>query len=108
MGAAPLWRSRPVRAWAFEVSAGLLLIAVVRPALLSGANRLWMRLGQLLHRVMHPLASGLLFFAIVTPLGLLLRALGKDPLRLKPCHRSSYWVLRDPPGPAPKTMTNQF
>ena len=97
MGAAPLWRGRPVKASAFAVSAGLLLIALVRPALLGGVKRF-----------MNAVTAGLLFFAVITPAGLLLRMLGKDPLRLKPCHRSSYWVHRNPPGPEPNTMTNQF
>jgi len=97
MGAAPLWRGRPVRAWAFAVSAVFLLIALVRPVLFGKARRF-----------LNSVAAGFLFFAVITPFGLLLRMLGKDPLQLKPCHRSSYWVLRDPPGPEPDTMTNQF
>ena len=52
---------------------------------------------------------GLLFFATVTPMGLAMRALGKDPLRLRfEPELKSYWIERQPPGPAPETMKNQF
>jgi hypothetical protein len=52
---------------------------------------------------------GLLFFGAVLPTGFVMRALGKDPLRLKiEGNRESYWVKRRPPGPAPETMKDQF
>jgi hypothetical protein len=104
----PFLRGRPLRLWALGASGGFLLITLVRPTLFSGANKLWMRLALLLSRIMNPVVTGLLFFAVVTPIGLLLRMLGKDSLKLKPGNRSSYWILRNPPGPGPNTMTHQF
>ena len=52
---------------------------------------------------------GLLFYVTVTPIGLIMRATGKDPLRLKfdPSARS-YWIERTPPGPDPRSMKHQF
>jgi hypothetical protein len=104
----PLVRGRPLRIWALVASGGILLITLLRPTLLGGANRLWMKLARLLSRIMNPLMIGLLFYAVVAPLGLLLRMLGKDPLSLKPGNRTSYWVVRNPPGPEPDSMPNQF
>jgi hypothetical protein len=56
-----------------------------------------------------PVAMGLVFVTTVVPIGLVMRALGKDPLRLRrDSDAASYWIPRDPPGPAPDTMKNQF
>jgi hypothetical protein len=52
---------------------------------------------------------GILFFLVITPAAILLRLFGKDPLRLHyDKSAASYWIPRDPPGPAPDTMANQF
>jgi hypothetical protein len=68
-----------------------------------------MRLGMLLHRIVSPIALGIMFFLVITPMGLLMRALGKDPLRLRlRPDEGSYWIDRRPPGPAPETMKDQF
>jgi hypothetical protein len=104
----PLLHHRPMRVWAIMISSGFLLITLVRPTLFSGANRLWMKLAYLLSRVMNPVVIGLLFFLVLTPMGFLLRLFGKDPLKLKPESQSSYWIARNPPGPPPGSMNNQF
>ncbi len=67
-----------------------------------------MKLAFLLSRIVNPVVIGLLFFLVLTPMGFLLRLFGKDPLKLKPDSGPSYWILRNPPGPAPRTMNQQF
>jgi len=58
---------------------------------------------------MSPIVMALLFFTTVTPIAVLLRAFGKDPLRVRrDSSVSTYWIDRRPPGPAPSTMTRQF
>jgi hypothetical protein len=77
--------------------------------LLRPFNRLWFRFGLLLSRVVNPLVMGLLFYFTVTPIGLIMRALGKDPLRLRFDRGArTYWIDRQPPGPEPETMRQQF
>jgi hypothetical protein len=50
-----------------------------------------------------------MFFAVMLPIGLLLRWRGKDLLRLKLDPAApSYWIEREPPGPPPDTMRNQY
>ena len=105
----PLVAGGAVRAWSVAIAAAFLAIALLRPALLAPLNRVWLKLAMLLHRVISPLVLGVLFYLVVAPTGLLMRALGKDPLRLKFDRGSvSYWIERRPPGPAPETMRNQF
>jgi hypothetical protein len=82
---------------------------LVRPGLLAGLNRQWTKLGVLLGKVVSPIALGLLFYCAIAPLGIVMRLAGKDPLRLKFDRAAeSYWIRREPPGPAPDSMTNQF
>ena len=99
------------RGWAGWVIAAVLLAlaAALVPSLLRPLNRLWLRLGLMLHRLTSPLILGFLFFAVITPVGLLMRLFGKRPLQLRfDPQASSYWTQRQPPGPDPRSMTNQF
>jgi len=97
------------RWWAVVVGAIIAGIAQLRPDLLAPFNALWFRFGLLLHRVVSPVILALLFFTTVAPVGLLMRAFGKDPLRLKKDRAAdSYWILREPPGPSPESMKQQF
>jgi hypothetical protein len=68
-----------------------------------------MKFALLLYTVMNPLTMALLFFLVVTPIGVVMRLAGKDFLRkrLEP-EAASYWLPRDPPGPAPDSMKQQF
>jgi hypothetical protein len=103
------WRGGALRLWPFGVAAVFLLLALARPAWLAPLNRLWTRLGLLISRVTNPIMMGVIFFLVVTPVALLVRLRGKDPLRLErdPAAKS-YWILREPPGPLPETMSEQF
>ena len=105
----PLWYGQAVRGWSVGAAAAFALAALLKPSLLARPNRLWMRLGLVLAKIVSPLALGLLFYAVLAPFGLLVRLTGKDPLRLRrdPA-ASSYWIARKPPGPPPDSMTNQF
>ncbi len=105
----PLVSSGAVRWWAAGVAATFALLAFVAPRVLAPLNRAWMKLGLWMGRVVSPIVLGILFFVVFWPMGLLMRAAGKDPLRLKkPSNVSTYWVERKPPGPKPESLHNQF
>ncbi len=109
LAAAPLIHGGEARWWALGVAAVFLAAALLAPRLLKPLNILWFKLGTVLHHVVTPVVMGLLFFVTVTPVGLLMRLSGKDPLRLKrPAGTASMWIPRQPPGPAPDSMRNQF
>ena len=94
---------------ALAAAAVFLVLAIAAPRLLRPLNRLWHRFGLLLARFMNLLVLGLLFYFVITPMGLIMRMAGKDPLRLRwRPEADSYWIERAPPGPKPETMKNQF
>lgn len=105
----PLLTDGVMRLWSLIVAGIFLLLALVIPSALAPANRLWMKFGELLHRILSPIALGFVFYVAVLPTGLLLRLFGKDPLRLRlDSSAESYWIKREPPGPAAKSLNNQF
>jgi hypothetical protein len=105
----PLLRGGELRWIPLAIAAVFLGVALAAPATLAPLNRLWMRLGRLLHGVVNPIVMAIIFFGVVTPAGLIMRALGRDPLHLELDRQtSSYWIARQPPGPAPDTMRQQF
>jgi predicted membrane metal-binding protein len=104
-----LWRSGTTWHWSLPLAAAFLVVALVYPRLLAPLNRLWLKFGLLLYKVMNPLILGLLFFVTIMPIGLVMRAFGKDFLRLRLDRNArSYWIERTPPGPPPQSMRNQF
>ena len=105
----PLLGGRDPRWWAAAIAAAFVGVAMLRPGLLRPLNRLWLRLGLILHRVVNPLVLAVLFFGAVTPTALLMRLVGKDPLsrRFEPS-AVSYWIDRRPPGPTADSMRRQF
>ena len=109
IGLLPLLHSDAVRWWGLGIAAAFLALALAAPKALAPLNRLWMKFGLLLHAVVSPTVMAFLFFSTVTPIALIMRAFGKDPLHLKldPGART-YWIDRTPPGPAPDTMPRQF
>jgi len=105
----PLWRGAPVRLWALIAALVFLGAAIVIPRALAPLNRLWLRFGELLNRITSPIALAILFYGVVMPTGIAMRLFGKDPLRLRrDAQARSYWIDRDPPGPPPDSLKNQF
>ncbi len=77
------WRDGPALWSLLALAAVLVLSALLRPALLESLNRAWFRLSLLMGRIMTPLVMAVLFYGLITPVALLLRLKGDDPLRLK-------------------------
>ena len=84
------------------------LVAIIAPGLLTPFNRAWMKLGELMGKIVSPLVLGIIFFVLITPVALVTRLFGRDELRLKKTNASSYWIDRAPPGPAGDSFKNQF
>ena len=105
----PLIKGSPVRSWALLLAAVFTSAAVLRPQLLAPLNRLWIKLGLALNRVVSPVALFLVYCLAIVPTAWVLRALGKDPLRLRMDPQAkTYWIQRSPPGRADEQMKRQF
>ena len=105
----PLLHGDFPRWWAMGVAAVFALVALLKARWLAPLNRGWMRLGLLLSRIVSPIALGLVYYAVMTPIGLLMKAAGKDPLQLRrDPTAASYWRVRAPPGPRPDSMNHPF
>jgi len=103
------WHGGRLWPWTRALAALFLVGALFYPAALNPLNRIWHRFGLILHKLVNPIVMGLVFFGTVLPTGLIMKAMGKDSLRLRRDPRAaSYWILRQPPGPAPETMKDQF
>lgn len=103
------WFDNPLWPWWLAGAAVFLALAYAAPRMLAPLNRLWTKLALLLYKIVNPLTMGFLFFLVMTPMGVVMRVFGKDFLRRRrdPAAKS-YWIAREPPGPAPDSMKNQF
>ena len=80
--------------WPWVITAPLWALALVHPPWLRPVYRIWMRFGLLASRVMTPLVLGIVFFVMISPMALVMRLMGKDPMRraLDP-KQTSYRVM---------------
>jgi hypothetical protein len=109
VGLVPRLHHKPIRLWALAVSCIFALAALVVPAILRPLNRIWMRLAELIGKITNPIITGVMFYLLFTPVALVTRLFRKDRLRLNPDpDADTYWIPRQPPGPAAESMRNQF
>lgn len=105
----PLIAGASIRWWALALAALFLVTAFIKPRLLSPLNRIWTKIGLVLHRIVSPIALFVVFCLAVLPTGLVMRVLGKDLLRLRlEPDAETYWIERKPPGRADQQMKKQF
>lgn len=98
-----------VRVWALVIAGLFLIPTLIRPALLQPLNVAWFKFGMLLGRIINPVVMFLIYAVAVVPTGLLLHLFRKDVLRLRLDGKArSYWISREPPGPEPRSLEDQF
>ena len=91
----PLIISEPIRVWALITSLIFLILGLLDSRFLSPLNKYWIKLGELLGRIIAPLVMMLIFFTILTPIGLTLKLVGKDLLKIKKIKSlKSYWITK--------------
>jgi hypothetical protein len=103
------WKTLPGTGILAALAFAFLIISFARPHILHPLNRAWMAFGALLHHVISPLVLGIIYFGLFTPIAFALRLRGRDAMRRRADPQlTSYWLRRDPPGPAPESLNNQF
>ena len=88
----PLLDNGEIRVWALVFSVVFIALGLLKPYLLTPLNRIWTRFGFFLGSFISPIVMGILFFAIVTPTGFLMRIFSKDFMNLKKNNDKSYWI----------------
>ena len=101
----PFTYNGELRIWSLTVSLIFLFLGVLNSKFLTPFNKLWFKFGLLLGRIISPVIMGLIFFFVVTPIGLVMRMFKKDLLNLKFNKNKTYWINKT--GPKSK-MKNQF
>ena len=92
----PLWpRPAPNLYWLCAAAASLGL-GLLWPRALAPLNRVWLAVGHVLGWINSKIILGFIFFIIVTPTALAMRALGRDLLSRRLRRSGSYWIKRDP------------
>ena len=93
----PLLKDSDLRIWSLLISLIFLALGLLNSNLLTPLNKLWFKFGLFLGKIISPLIMGLIFFAVVTPIGILMRILRKDLLNLKFNKKKSYWIEKTGP-----------
>ena len=101
----PVLKGNDLRTWSLLTSIGFLILGIMNSKLLSPLNKLWFKFGLILGKFISPLIMGIIFFIVVTPIGIIMRLLRKDLLLLKYNQKETYWIEKT--GPKSK-MKNQF
>ena len=91
--------------WSVILSLIFLVLGLLDSKILTPLNKIWFKFGILLGRIISPIIMGIIFFFVVTPIGLIMRILGKDLLNLRYNNNKTYWIEKT--GPKSK-MKNQF
>ena len=109
MGFAPLISDNPLRIWSLAVAGVFLVITLIAPQILKPLNIIWFKFGMFLGSIINPVVMLLIYCITIVPIGLILRLVGKDLLLLKfNSSEKSYWISRQPPGPKPESLEDQF
>ena len=101
----PLINKGELRLWSLIISSIFFILGILNSKILTPLNKLWFKFGIFLGKIVSPIIMGIIFFFVVTPIGVLMRIFGKDILNLKYNNNKSYWIEKT--GPKSK-MKNQF
>ena len=92
----PLKYEEDIRLWSLVLSIIFFILGVLNSKLLTPLNKLWFKFGIFLGAIVSPIVIGIVFFLVVTPIGIFMRFLGKDLLKtIKVKNISTYWIKRD-------------
>ena len=101
----PLIYSGEIRVWSAIISLTFLILGYLNSKILTPLNKLWFKFGIFLSKIISPFIMGIIFFLVVTPIGLIMKFMRKDLLNLKYNKGKTYWIEKK--GPKSK-MKNQF
>tara|TARA_Y100000590_G_scaffold136668_1_gene156422 strand:+ start:128 stop:508 length:381 start_codon:yes stop_codon:yes gene_type:complete len=95
IGIWPILNDEGLRWWSIIISLIFLFLGIINSKFLTPFNKIWIKIGELLGRVLAPIVMAMIYFFIVTPMAILLKLLRKDLLKVKFNSDNSYWIKRD-------------
>ena len=93
-----LWtfvKNQNINYWFIGIGTFFFLLTLIKSKLLNLLNNIWIKFGELLGRIIAPIIMLMIFFLIVTPIGLILKMFHKDLLNLKFNKNKTYWMKKD-------------
>ena len=94
-----------IKIWSLSISLIFLILGLLNSNILSPLNKAWFKLGVYLGNIISPMIMAIIFFLLITPIGLLMRILNKDLINLKKGNKKSYWIEKKNNS---TNMDNQF
>ena len=101
----PILNQNEIRIWSIIISLIFLILGLINSKFLSPLNKAWFKFGLVLGSIIAAIVMGIVFFLVVTPTGLIMKALGKDLLGLKRNKNNTYWLEKDNSN---NNLKNQF
>ena len=101
----PIIKSNDIRIWSLILSVIFLILGLMNSSILTPLNKIWFKFGIFLGNIIAPIVMGIIFFFVVTPIGLIMRLLGRDLIKLKKNNENSYWIEKKD---AESSMRKQF
>ena len=101
----PILSNETIRIWALIISVVFFILGIINSKILTPLKKGWIKLGEILGRIVAPIVMGFIFFIIITPIGIFMRLIGKDLLNTKFNKNKSYWIKR---AKNVETMKRQF
>ena len=89
------------------IAVASIALALTRPKVFRGMKNGWLWIGDKLRLVVSPVVLAILFFGVITPVGVISRLFGRDTLRTRSRGLATYWTERQPCGRAPETFFKQ-
>ena len=84
-----------IRIWSISLSLLFLILGLLNSKILTPLYYAWIKLGLFLGKFISPVVMVIIFYLIISPVGIALRLIGKDPLMKKYSKKSSYWIQRE-------------
>ena len=101
----PILSDETIRIWALIISVIFFILGIINSKILTPFKKGWIKLGEILGRIIAPIVMGFIYFIIITPIGIFMRLIGKDLLNTKFNKNKSYWIKRTK---NVETMKRQF
>ena len=95
VGIWPILDNENTRWWAIVISLIFLLLGIINSKILTPFNKIWIKLGELLGKIIAPIVMAFIYFIVITPTAIFLKLFKKDLLRIKFTPVNTYWIKRD-------------